>query len=178
MSRSLAAGIGLAADRLLGEPTRVPHPVAAFGTAMGHLERWCYAPTRPPGVAYAAAVSARSTSARGGPWPFRRLRPDAVPASVLRGDGRRPARCQPRENGSSCYHRAAATTSPAVSATTPTAPITSPVQPPMSSPDRRGSATVLHERSIHLDTYIVGRHHTAEVSLSLIHISEPTRRTP
>ena len=55
MSRSLAAGIGLAADRLLGEPTRVPHPVAAFGTAMGHLERWCYAPTRPPGVAYAAA---------------------------------------------------------------------------------------------------------------------------
>lgn len=55
MSRSLAAGIGLAADRLLREPTRVPHPVAAFGTAMGHLERWCYAPTRPPGVAYAAA---------------------------------------------------------------------------------------------------------------------------
>lgn len=55
MGRAVGAAIGLVADRLLGEPTRVPHPVAAFGTAMGHLERRGYAPTRRRGIAYAAA---------------------------------------------------------------------------------------------------------------------------
>ncbi|MDQ1505576.1 MAG: adenosylcobinamide-phosphate synthase, partial [Actinomycetota bacterium] len=37
--RSLAAGAGLVADRLLGEPPEVLHPVAAFGRAMIALER-------------------------------------------------------------------------------------------------------------------------------------------
>ncbi len=60
LNRSLATAVGYAADRLLGErlfgePTRIPHPVSAFGTAMGQVERRCYAPTRTRGVAYATS---------------------------------------------------------------------------------------------------------------------------
>ncbi|MFZ6003114.1 MAG: adenosylcobinamide-phosphate synthase CbiB [Actinomycetota bacterium] len=49
----MAAGLGV--DRLVGEPRRVPHPVALFGQAMGELERAWYAPRLDNGVAYTAA---------------------------------------------------------------------------------------------------------------------------
>jgi len=53
--RLLAVAAGLGVDRLVGEPRRVPHPVALFGQAMGGLERACYAPRLANGAAYAAA---------------------------------------------------------------------------------------------------------------------------
>src|SRR5438105_7355792 len=49
MSRSctpLAAAFGLVADRVLGEPPAVVHPVAAFGRAMTTLERLLRSETR------------------------------------------------------------------------------------------------------------------------------------
>ncbi len=48
------AALGLVADRLLGEPPDAVHPVAAFGTLMGAVERRLYRPTRARGIAYAA----------------------------------------------------------------------------------------------------------------------------
>jgi len=54
VSRPVAVAVGLAADRAFGEPSRIPHPVAAFGTAMGHVERHLYGETRPRGAVYAA----------------------------------------------------------------------------------------------------------------------------
>jgi adenosylcobinamide-phosphate synthase len=53
--RGAAVAAGLLADRLLGEPPGDVHPVAAFGTAMGVLERRLYADARLPGVAYTLA---------------------------------------------------------------------------------------------------------------------------
>jgi len=53
--RLLAVAAGLGVDRLVGEPRRVPHPVALFGQAMGELERAAYAPRLGNGAAYAAA---------------------------------------------------------------------------------------------------------------------------
>ncbi len=50
--RCRAVGAGLVADLLLGEPAIEPHPVAAFGTAMGQVEDRVYADTRAAGVAY------------------------------------------------------------------------------------------------------------------------------
>lgn len=55
VSRPVAVAVGLAADRAFGEPSRIPHPLAAFGTAMGHVERHLYGQTRPRGAVYAAA---------------------------------------------------------------------------------------------------------------------------
>lgn len=49
-----AAAAGLALDALVGEPPAALHPVAAFGQAMGALERRCYAPRRSNGVLHAA----------------------------------------------------------------------------------------------------------------------------
>ena len=68
MNRPLAAVVGLAADRLFGErlfgePTRIPHPVSAFGTAMGQVERRWYAPNRTRGVVYAAVGVALGATA-------------------------------------------------------------------------------------------------------------------
>lgn len=58
LPRPLAVAAGLAVDRLLGEPPSSVHPVAAFGAAMGALERRLYAPTTGRGAAYAAAGTA------------------------------------------------------------------------------------------------------------------------
>lgn len=54
-ARGVAVAVGLLADRALGEPQVQPHPVAAFGTAMGAVERRAYADARAAGVAYTAA---------------------------------------------------------------------------------------------------------------------------
>jgi adenosylcobinamide-phosphate synthase len=56
--RAFAAGAGLLVDRVVGDPPSSVHPVAGFGTLMGHLERrvWADRPTR--GVAYAFAGTA------------------------------------------------------------------------------------------------------------------------
>jgi len=51
----IAAGVGVLADGLLGEPPLTPHPVAAFGTVMRALERRLYADRRASGMAHAAA---------------------------------------------------------------------------------------------------------------------------
>lgn len=52
--RFLAVAAGLAADRLVGEPPGVVHPVALFGAVMAGVERRAYAPRRVNGAAYAA----------------------------------------------------------------------------------------------------------------------------
>lgn len=52
-ARALGVALGLALDRLLGEPPDAWHPVAWFGTAMGRVERRLYADARLPGAAYA-----------------------------------------------------------------------------------------------------------------------------
>ncbi|HEV2308881.1 MAG TPA: adenosylcobinamide-phosphate synthase CbiB [Acidimicrobiia bacterium] len=52
--RLAGAAIGLFADRLLGEPPQLLHPVAAFGRAMTALEHAVYADDRRVGVGYAA----------------------------------------------------------------------------------------------------------------------------
>lgn len=52
--RALAVAAGLIVDRALGEPPAAGHPVAWFGTAMGHVETCCYADTRSAGIRYAA----------------------------------------------------------------------------------------------------------------------------
>lgn len=53
--RLLGVAAGLGVDRLVGEPRRVPHPVALFGQAMGEVERAWYAPRLGNGAAYTAA---------------------------------------------------------------------------------------------------------------------------
>jgi adenosylcobinamide-phosphate synthase len=50
----IGAAVGLLADRALGEPPDVVHPVAAFGRLMTSLEDATYAPTRVAGTTYAA----------------------------------------------------------------------------------------------------------------------------
>ena len=52
--RLLMVAAGLAVDRVLGEPHRVPHPVALFGKVMGGVEQRWYAPAMLNGTAYAA----------------------------------------------------------------------------------------------------------------------------
>lgn len=51
-NRAAAAGVGVVLDRLLGEPTVRPHPVAAFGWAMQRLERLMYVDDRTQGAIY------------------------------------------------------------------------------------------------------------------------------
>jgi adenosylcobinamide-phosphate synthase len=51
---ALAAAIGIATDRLLGEPPTGAHPVAKFGDAMNGVERVLYRPTRVAGAAHTA----------------------------------------------------------------------------------------------------------------------------
>lgn len=49
---------GLVVDRLLGEPPDAWHPVAWFGTGMGHVERQVYADRRGAGATYAVTGAA------------------------------------------------------------------------------------------------------------------------
>ena len=53
--RLWGAALGLAADRVVGEPPARHHPVAAFGRAMQALEARVYVDHRAAGVAHAAA---------------------------------------------------------------------------------------------------------------------------
>jgi adenosylcobinamide-phosphate synthase len=53
--RAGAVALGLLADRLFGEPPAAVHPVAAFGSAMGLLERGLWRDDRAAGARYAAA---------------------------------------------------------------------------------------------------------------------------
>ena len=55
VGRPTAVAIGLAADRLFGEPPAGLHPVAGFGQAMAGLEARLYEDRRAPGVVHAAA---------------------------------------------------------------------------------------------------------------------------
>lgn len=52
-ARLVAAGGGVVADRLFGEPPLTPHPVALFGRAMRAVERRCYRDRRLPGAVHA-----------------------------------------------------------------------------------------------------------------------------
>lgn len=70
-----AAGLGLLADRLLGEPPDRLHPVRGFGAVMGRLEAVLWRDARSAGVAHAAVgiglgaaagVAIRSTAAATG----------------------------------------------------------------------------------------------------------------
>ena len=54
MSTVVAASIGVAADRALGEPPSRLHPVAWFGAVMRRIEISLHADRRGPGVAYTA----------------------------------------------------------------------------------------------------------------------------
>jgi adenosylcobinamide-phosphate synthase len=54
---------GLAIDARLGEPPRALHPVAAFGTTMGHLDRRHHRDAVPAGVLYAAAGTGGAVAA-------------------------------------------------------------------------------------------------------------------
>jgi adenosylcobinamide-phosphate synthase len=51
----MAVAVGLAADRVLGEPPALWHPVVVYGRAMSWAERWWYSDGRGRGTAYAVA---------------------------------------------------------------------------------------------------------------------------
>ena len=53
--RSLAAAVGVVADRVVGEPPTAVHPVVGFGRVMRALEGSLWRDARGPGVAYAVA---------------------------------------------------------------------------------------------------------------------------
>jgi adenosylcobinamide-phosphate synthase len=70
--RLLGAAAGVVADQVFGEPAIQPHPVAAFGRAMGAVERRLYRDRRAPGVVHVGVgvaiagvvgAAARSTAA-------------------------------------------------------------------------------------------------------------------
>ena len=83
VARTTAVALGLAADRLLGEPPADAHPVALFGRAMSEVESRLYEDDRRAGVGYACAgVAARCRHRRdgaldGGRHLRRRRRPRA-----------------------------------------------------------------------------------------------------
>jgi adenosylcobinamide-phosphate synthase len=54
VNRALCAAVGIAADRLIGEPPRSVHPVVGFGRIMRAVERGLYADDRGRGVLHAA----------------------------------------------------------------------------------------------------------------------------
>ncbi|MDY7104509.1 MAG: adenosylcobinamide-phosphate synthase CbiB [Actinomycetota bacterium] len=54
LHRPAAIAVGLAADLVLGEPPLRPHPVAAFGTLMNHVEARIGGPSRLRGAVHAA----------------------------------------------------------------------------------------------------------------------------
>lgn len=55
MSRALGLLLGYAADRALGDPSRL-HPVAGFGRLASALERRLYAPSRSRGLVFTASL--------------------------------------------------------------------------------------------------------------------------
>jgi adenosylcobinamide-phosphate synthase len=61
--RFVAAAAGVMADRVLGEPPLVAHPVAGFGAVMRSLERQLYRDERAAGAAHAAVGMALATAA-------------------------------------------------------------------------------------------------------------------
>ena len=63
VSRSLGAAAGVMADRLLGEPPAVAHPVARFGAVMRRVETHVYRDTRHAGAAHAAVGVGLATAA-------------------------------------------------------------------------------------------------------------------
>ncbi|HYV59114.1 MAG TPA: cobalamin biosynthesis protein [Acidimicrobiia bacterium] len=70
VSRSLGAAAGVMADRLLGEPPAVAHPVARFGTVMRGVEGRLYRDARDAGAAHAAVgigLAAAAGAALGSP---------------------------------------------------------------------------------------------------------------
>ena len=63
VSRSLGVAAGVMADRLLGEPPSVAHPVARFGAVMRRVETHVYRDARPAGAAHAAVGVGLATAA-------------------------------------------------------------------------------------------------------------------
>ena len=63
VSRSLGAAAGVMADRLLGEPPAVAHPVARFGAVMRRVETHVYRDARHAGAAHAAVGVGLATAA-------------------------------------------------------------------------------------------------------------------
>jgi adenosylcobinamide-phosphate synthase len=63
VNRRIAAAAGVMADRLLGEPPTVAHPVARFGVVMRGVEKQLYRDERPAGAAHAAFGVALATAA-------------------------------------------------------------------------------------------------------------------
>jgi adenosylcobinamide-phosphate synthase len=61
----LGAATGTLVDLAFGEPPLDPHPVAAFGSLMGAIERRVWTDARPHGVAYATAGLALGAGAGG-----------------------------------------------------------------------------------------------------------------
>jgi adenosylcobinamide-phosphate synthase len=61
--RAAAVAAGLLGDRMLGEPPRALHPVAAFGTVMAFVETAVYDDARAAGAAYAIAGTALGAGA-------------------------------------------------------------------------------------------------------------------
>lgn len=53
MSRALGVALGLLGDRVFGEPRIEPHPVAALGNLLAHIERCVWQPSRARGVGHA-----------------------------------------------------------------------------------------------------------------------------
>jgi adenosylcobinamide-phosphate synthase len=70
VSRALDAAAGVMADRLLGEPPAVAHPVARFGSVMRGVETRLYRDARDAGAAHAAlgvGLAAAAGAALGSP---------------------------------------------------------------------------------------------------------------
>jgi len=65
VSRCVLASAGLVADRLLGEPPSLLHPVVGFGRVMRAVERSMYRDSRMPGVAHAAIGTGLGVAAGG-----------------------------------------------------------------------------------------------------------------
>ena len=61
--RAVAAFAGLALDRLIGDPPDRLHPVAWFGTAMGHLEATLWRDSRSSGTVHALVGAGGAASA-------------------------------------------------------------------------------------------------------------------
>ena len=84
-TQAWGAAVGLVADRLVGEPPAVLHPVAAFGSSMRGMESRLWADSRAPGTAYAAIGLAGGAAAG---WLLR----STVAATTLATAGRALAR--------------------------------------------------------------------------------------
>ena len=81
VNRPVAAGMGVIADLLAGEPPVDPHPVALFGRAMRRIERAIYRDSRMVGIGHAAAGVALGAAAAA-------LVPSTVVATYVAAAGR------------------------------------------------------------------------------------------